>query len=333
MCEKLIGIYQILNTKTNKSYIGQSNNIKLRFKTHKKNLESNIHINKKLQSSYNKYGIGVFQFNIIEIVNDCENLSEKLNDLEIFYVDKFNSFYNGYNLTFGGDNRMFGHTQIKYKKRILYHIDGSIIEATADEMNKMFNSKHFTYLFSGSYKKYMGWSFIPHKKIVYPKYTFYHKDGDMFNGTIHQFMNKFNLKYEKINLVINNKIKSTKGWYFNNIHQSYTFYHRNGELFNGTVYGLSNKYNLEIKYLNNLIYNKRNNYKGWRLTENLIERKNKKKLKLNKKDISPTLTWINVNGEIFYGTIYEFAKYINTSVGYVRISIKKNKKIKGWIMK
>ncbi|WP_422124437.1 NUMOD3 domain-containing DNA-binding protein [Planococcus sp. X10-3] len=94
------GIYLILNTYTGKYYVGQTVNLEKRKKCHFCALKSNRHENDHLQKSFNKYGIDVFDFSILE---QDENFSqEELNVLEEFYVKKFNSFYNGYNLTLGG---------------------------------------------------------------------------------------------------------------------------------------------------------------------------------------------------------------------------------------
>lgn len=50
-----------------------------------------------------------FEFSIIEIIDsnlypDRKKIKEKLNELEIFYIEKYDSFNNGYNLTIGGDS-------------------------------------------------------------------------------------------------------------------------------------------------------------------------------------------------------------------------------------
>ena len=51
----MIGIYKIENKVNGKVYIGQSVNIKKRWKQHKYELNSNNHVNKHLQASWNKY--------------------------------------------------------------------------------------------------------------------------------------------------------------------------------------------------------------------------------------------------------------------------------------
>ena len=64
--ENIIGIYKISFYNSNRVYIGQSVNIKNRIKYHKVCLKSNRHYNKKLQRSYNKYGLKSFVFEVLE---------------------------------------------------------------------------------------------------------------------------------------------------------------------------------------------------------------------------------------------------------------------------
>jgi len=96
------GIYKIENKINNKIYIGQSKNIKSRIYNHKKRLALGNHYNSHLQESYNKYGLKCFNFETIEYCN--ENL---LNEREIFWIKKLNTFNNGYNLTEGGSYRNY----------------------------------------------------------------------------------------------------------------------------------------------------------------------------------------------------------------------------------
>ena len=96
--EKICGIYCIENLINQNKYIGQSNDIYTRWKEHKFELNKNTHHNRYLQNAWNKYGTENFQWNILE---ECEY--EKCFDREIYYIQLFNSFDQGYNLTRGGD--------------------------------------------------------------------------------------------------------------------------------------------------------------------------------------------------------------------------------------
>src|SRR5699024_6193012 len=68
---------------------------------HFSDLKCGRHTSDYLQKSYNKYGHSSFNFEILE---EADDLSEaELNDREVFWIDFDNSYYEGYNLTIGGD--------------------------------------------------------------------------------------------------------------------------------------------------------------------------------------------------------------------------------------
>lgn len=88
------GIYRIINTVTNKSYIGSTfKSFKTRWKQHLSKLDNNKHHSKELQNSYNKYGTDSFVCEILEIIEDKSILLDR----ESFYINKFDSVENGYN--------------------------------------------------------------------------------------------------------------------------------------------------------------------------------------------------------------------------------------------
>ena len=96
--EQISGIYMIENKINNKKYIGQSYDIYTRWIKHKGFLNNKNHHNKHLQAAWSKYGEAAFVFSIIEI---CE--IDKLNERETFWIKKYNSNIEGYNLDLGGD--------------------------------------------------------------------------------------------------------------------------------------------------------------------------------------------------------------------------------------
>lgn len=69
MNKSICGIYAIRNTEDGKIYIGSSNNIGVRKNNHFSDLKNDHHSNAHLQSAWNKYGKGAFEFFIIE---ECE---------------------------------------------------------------------------------------------------------------------------------------------------------------------------------------------------------------------------------------------------------------------
>lgn len=76
--KKITGIYKITNLKNNKVYIGSAVNISNRFKTHKRLLKNKKHFNNHLQSSYIKYGVDNFKYEIIENTTLEEMLDRKM---------------------------------------------------------------------------------------------------------------------------------------------------------------------------------------------------------------------------------------------------------------
>lgn len=97
----MVGIYKIENLINNHCYIGQSINIQKRLNRHKTVAfnENNNDYNYPLYRAFRKYGLENFSFEILE-----ECLPEELNEKERYYIQEYNSFFNGYNQTLGGDN-------------------------------------------------------------------------------------------------------------------------------------------------------------------------------------------------------------------------------------
>ena len=93
----MIGIYTITNIINNYVYVGQSCNIKRRWRQHKSdycNKKSHQYYS-KLYNAMRKYGLDNFQFKIIELCNKTQ-LSER----ELYWIHKFNACgAHGYNQT------------------------------------------------------------------------------------------------------------------------------------------------------------------------------------------------------------------------------------------
>ena len=80
-------------------YIGQSKNIKKRWHDHLQNLRQGTHINRHMQSAFQKYGKSAFSFSVIE---ECD--ASLLNEREQYWIAQYQTFGPlGYNLTPGGD--------------------------------------------------------------------------------------------------------------------------------------------------------------------------------------------------------------------------------------
>ena len=98
----MIGTIYKLTSPSNKCYIGQTINLVERKRTlYNPNKYYSGH---RLDNAIKKYGIENFQYEIIiQIVESSkEKLREKLDELEKFYIEKYDSYNNGYNMTLGG---------------------------------------------------------------------------------------------------------------------------------------------------------------------------------------------------------------------------------------
>lgn len=87
-------IYKVTNKVNGKSYIGQTRyTLEFRWRQHL-HKKDNVYFHNAIK----KYGAENFS---LEVLEECD--VDKLNSREIFYIAKYNTFENGYNLTLGGD--------------------------------------------------------------------------------------------------------------------------------------------------------------------------------------------------------------------------------------
>lgn len=108
-----IGVYQIKNLITNKTYIGSSTKLNMRKNKHFSDLKLNKHKNQHLQNSYNKYGKENFKFNILYT---CDTINDLILAEQIF----INVFKPEYNIrTIAKNNSGFKHTVATKKKMSL----------------------------------------------------------------------------------------------------------------------------------------------------------------------------------------------------------------------
>ena len=112
--KKFSGIYKIENLVDGKVYIGQSNDVKRRWKEHKRYMTRNDKKQLPLYKAMVKYGIENFSFKVL-----IECSVDDMNELEMFYIEAYDSFIKsenskGYNTTLGGEGtRGFGLSGVK----------------------------------------------------------------------------------------------------------------------------------------------------------------------------------------------------------------------------
>lgn len=116
----MIGIIYRYESPSGKSYIGQTTNERdrrrkfLNFKG-----EYSGH---RFDAAINKYTPKAFKYEVLETISSesREDLRRKLDDLEIYYIQQYDSYNNGYNMTEGGSgsNGCFQTEESKEKIRI-----------------------------------------------------------------------------------------------------------------------------------------------------------------------------------------------------------------------
>ena len=183
----MVGIYKITNTENGKIYIGQSVDIGHRKACHEYDLKNGRHHNCHLQRAYNQ-NPSVFRFEII-----CKCKEEELNDLEIFFIKKYDSSNTkkGYNLEYGGNGR------------------GRVSEETKKKMSvaKMGNTSMNGRILTTEWKNHLS-AAQPHKKKILCVST-----GEIFESFA-DAARKTGLNRTKIVSVCTGKRKTTGGLIF-----------------------------------------------------------------------------------------------------------------------
>lgn len=130
----MICIYQITSP-SNRIYIGQTVDWNRRLKEYHKSLAKT---QTKLHRSIKKYGIESHKF---EVIHECTY--DKLNELEVYYIDLFDTVNKGLNAKGGGAN---GYMPENVRKRISKAHKGKVVkESTKDKLRSYIGSKHHGY--------------------------------------------------------------------------------------------------------------------------------------------------------------------------------------------
>lgn len=145
------GIYCIECIETNTKYIGQTyENFYRRWIFHKWNLKNNHHSNTYLQNAWNKYGENNFKFYPIESFELSQKdtiTKEKLDELEEYYIRKFNTFENGFNLTTGGEKCKMSPLSDVAKRKIGEKNKINMLgKKHSDETRKLMSESHKGYI-------------------------------------------------------------------------------------------------------------------------------------------------------------------------------------------
>lgn len=110
--DALCGVYKIVNNVNKKVYIGQSINIKARWKDHINSLNRKDSHCTILQRAWDKYGEENFSFEILELCPE-----DMLDEIETKYIDIYDSCNKGYNIESGGNKNKCLSDKTKQKLR------------------------------------------------------------------------------------------------------------------------------------------------------------------------------------------------------------------------
>lgn len=133
----MIGIYKITNLINGKNYIGQSTNISRRWKDHRNIANNDLTNNYPLYRAIRKYGLNNFQFSVLE---ECS--PEELNKKEIYWIDYYNSYKNGYNQTRGGEGNL--HPLKLSEKQVLEIYEKLKTSETMEDIAEEYGVSHVT---------------------------------------------------------------------------------------------------------------------------------------------------------------------------------------------
>lgn len=138
------GIYCIRQISKELYYIGQTSMpFAKRFWNHRWKLNDNSHDNKHLQNSWNKYGENDFEFKVLYILKDGDDIDQ----IEIQYIEKYDSYKNGFNMTTGGDGKRNcpmseNAKKIVGEKNRIHNLGKKASEETKEKMRN--SSRHKT---------------------------------------------------------------------------------------------------------------------------------------------------------------------------------------------
>ena len=129
----IVGIYKIKNNINQKEYVGKSTNIDGRWKSHIAQAKNGSQY--PIHRALRKYGVENFTFSILE---ECD-VSE-LNNKEIEWVSKLDTYKNGYNCTRGGE----GSLKIDYDQILMLWNEGKGAKEISEITN--INSSYLTFI-------------------------------------------------------------------------------------------------------------------------------------------------------------------------------------------
>ena len=132
-------IYKAVNKVNGKIYVGQTSNaLEVRKAQHLKKAHGGVKTH--FYDAIRKYGDDAFEFSIV-----CEAKSKQdLNLLETYYIQKYNSIKEGYNMVDWGDNNVMCIDSVKMKHDQRMRSDEIRSKLSATMKKKIADGKFFT---------------------------------------------------------------------------------------------------------------------------------------------------------------------------------------------
>lgn len=137
-------IYRFYNVISNKSYIGQTIQEKRRENDFFNENKEYTKYGSKIDNARLKYGLSrdIWKKEVLKkiITEDKEILHNELNKWEKFYIEKYNTFNDGYNSTTGGDNCF--NISVENKDKCKFWQDKHMTPYICDKLRNIMSSKH-----------------------------------------------------------------------------------------------------------------------------------------------------------------------------------------------
>lgn len=212
-------IYKHTSLRSGKSYIGLTcGSMEKRWSQHTSDARkmSNLYFHRAIRL----YGEDNWTHEIIE---DNIDTVEEANALEQYFIKKFDTFENGYNLTEGGGNTHTCNGPIKYKDEVTWvHADYGVEVCTPWALANKYNISSSPLirvaLNTANAKAYKGWQlFVEDQDILVefkepPPVKFYHSEyGEEFCTAI-ELADKYNLLISNVRKVMSGTRNKVGGW-------------------------------------------------------------------------------------------------------------------------
>lgn len=185
-------IYKITNIQNGKFYTGSTYNFNTRKKGHINKLKTNKHPNKYLQNIFNKYGLNVFLFEIIE---ECDN--DELLIREQHYIDLFKPEYNICKVAGSWLGIKRGKMSLEHKEKLSKAHKGK--QLTKEHKKNISSALKTIYNGEKNNNAKLNWEQVKNIR------TEYNNDKKITHQNI---ANKYGVSRTTITLILNNKVWS-----------------------------------------------------------------------------------------------------------------------------